>query len=335
MAYKYVQNNYPTYFRYSERDLPNEVIKPKFIKKNIYEDLPIKVEADANFEDVDAPARFIPERRYWISAFESAIQFSQNYVSENWYKGGSSNLNLFTKNNLRYDYKKDKTQITNELEFKASIYTAPKDTLRNYKIGDDVFRIHSNVGYEAFSKWYYTFDAEFKTQFFTNYQENQDIKQAAFLSPFSLNFGLGMKYELNKEFNKYKKIQFSTNLAPISYTYMYSRQEIDYSRHGFNKDEETGEYENRLSQIGSTIRADLAFDFNRHVSWQSRLYFFTTYGNHTIGEFENTLVLAISRFFSTRIYFHLRYDDGVEKTEDNKSYFQLNELLSFGFNYKW
>ena len=107
MAYKYVQNNYPTYFRYSERDLPNEVIKPKFIKKNIYEDLPIKVEADANFEDVDAPARFIPERRYWISAFESAIQFSQNYVSENWYKGGSSNLNLFTKNNLKYDYKKD------------------------------------------------------------------------------------------------------------------------------------------------------------------------------------------------------------------------------------
>lgn len=60
MAYKYVQNNYPTYFRYSERDLPNEVIKPKFIKKNIYEDLPIKVEADANFEDVDAPGPLYP-----------------------------------------------------------------------------------------------------------------------------------------------------------------------------------------------------------------------------------------------------------------------------------
>lgn len=26
--------------------------RQKFIKKNIYEDLPIKVEADANFEDV-------------------------------------------------------------------------------------------------------------------------------------------------------------------------------------------------------------------------------------------------------------------------------------------
>ena len=145
-----------------------------------------------------------------------------------------------------------------------------------------------------------------------------------------------MKYELEKQFtDKHKKIKFSTNLAPISYTYMYTTQEIDYSRHGFKKNEETGEFNNKLSQIGSTIRADLAFDFNRNVSWQSRLYFFTTYGDHTIGEFENTLVLAISRFFSTRIYFHLRYDDGVKKTEDNKSYFQLNELLSFGFNYKW
>lgn len=60
-------------------------------------------------------------------------------------------MNLFTKNNLKYDYKKDKVQVTNELEFKASVYTAPKDTLRNYKIGDDVFRIHSNVGYQAFN----------------------------------------------------------------------------------------------------------------------------------------------------------------------------------------
>lgn len=145
-------------------------------------------------------------------------------------------MNLFTKNNLKYDYKKDKVQVTNELEFKASVYTAPKDTLRNYKIGDDVFRIHSNVGYQAFNKWYYTFDAEFKTQFFTNYQENERIKQAAFLAPFSINFGLGMKYELEKQFtDKHKKIKFSTNLAPISYTYMYTTQEIDYSRHGFKK----------------------------------------------------------------------------------------------------
>ena len=336
MAYKYVQNNFPTYFRYSINDLPKEIIKPNFIEKDIQQDVPLEAKAEANFDDVDAPTRFIPERKYWISAFESAVQFSQNHVSKNWFRGGSSNLNLFTKNNLKYDYKKDKVQIANELEFRASIYTAPKDTLRNFKIGDDVFRVRSNFGFQAYNRWYYSFDFEFKTQFFTNYTENQTIKQAAFLAPYSIVIGVGMKYDLNKKFaDKHKKLKFNTNLAPLSFNYMYTTKEIDYSRHGFKKDEETGEFNHKLSQVGSTFRADLAFDLNRSLRWQSRFYFFTNYNKHTVGEFENTLIMAISRFFSTRIYVHVRYDDAVKKTEQNKTYFQLNELLSFGFNYKW
>ena len=31
----------------------------------------------------------------------------------------------------------------------------------------------------------------------------------------------------------------------------------------------------------------------------------------------------------------MRYDDGVTRSEDYKHYLQINELLSFGFNYKW
>lgn len=338
--YQYIVIHNPTLFRYSEKDLPDDMIVPTPIHIDIrerYETAPIVVKSEVKAEDVEAvPIRFIPDRLYWQSAFESAIQFAQNYVSPNWYKGGSSNLNLYTKHGLKYDYKKDKVQLTNEMELRLNAYTAPKDTLRNYKIGDDLLRLHSNFGYQAFNKWYYTLDAEFKTQLFKNYQENTELVQASALAPFTINLGLGMKYDLDKKFtDKYKKLKLSVNMAPFSYTYMQSiKDDIDLGRHGFKKDPETGLYETTLSQIGSTIRMDMTAQFNRNVSWQSRIYYFTSY-DRVVGEFENTLTMAISRFFSTRIYLHLRYDDGVTKNEDFNSYFQINELLSFGFNYKW
>jgi len=329
MAILYIEKNNPEDFRYTINDLPKDVIRPKEIQKDPTENL-LSVSNDANFNDVSGPGRFIPERRYWKSNFESAIQFSQNHVSANWHKGGSSNLNVFTRNYLKYDYNKDKVQFANEVEMKLSFYNAPKDTIHDYKIGDDVLRLHSNLGYKAFNKWFYTFDAEFKTQLFTNYSENSTKQLAAFLSPFSVNVGVGMKYELNKSFkDKHKNLRLTVNLAPASFTYLYSlKDDIDLARHGFRDNKHS------LSKFGSTVRTDLAYNISRNVNWQSRFYYFTSY-DQVVGEFENTLTLAISRFFSTRIYLHLRFDDGVSKKENIDSYFQMNELLSFGFNYKW
>ncbi len=336
--YAYMQYNYPSLFRYSARDLPHEIIQPVEIKKTLQENMPVIIEKSeaVNPDDLDAPPKFIPERKYWQSGFESVIQFSQNYISPNWYKGGTSNLNLYTRNYLRYDYKKDKVQLTNEMELKVNAYTAPKDTLRDYKMGDDLLRFHSNLGYLAFSKWYYTLDAELKTQLFKNYKENTHDLQTALFSPFSVNLGLGMKYDLDKKFkDKHKNLRLSANLAPLSFTYMYNYDDkVNLSRFGFKKKPDSDLYENSLMQFGSTVRANMAINFNRNVSWESRIYYFTNY-HRVEAEFENTLRLAISRFFSTRIYLHLRFDDGVTKSQDFDSYFQVNELLSFGFNYKW
>ena len=333
---QFVENNYPNYFKYSLRDLPQEKIQTNTIKKKTFEDVVLKVESDANLADVSSPQKFIPERKYWISHFESSLQFAQNYISPNWHKGGTSNLNLYNREYITYNYNKDKIQFTNELEFKVRFYNAPKDTLHDYKIGDDVLRLHSNFGYKAFNKWYYSFDANFQTQVFNNYQENTMTKQASFLSPMSVNIGIGMKYDLNKSFKKrHKNVVLAINLAPLSFTYMYSLdKDIDLGRHGFKKNEETGEFENHLSQFGSTVNATMTFNFSRTVSWYSRFYYFTSY-DRILGEFENILTMAISRYFSTTINLNLRYDDSVTKNPEFERYLQINELLSFGFNYKW
>lgn len=339
MAIRYIEQKHPSYIRYTEKSMPTELLKTTAIKKQTYDDIVLKVESDADFSDV-TPVKFIPERQYWISGFESAVQFSQNYVSENWHKGGSSNLNLFTKNVLSYNYVKDKVQIINELEYRATIYTASKDTENRYKIGDDVLRLHNNIGYKAFNKWSYTFDTELKTQLFKNFKENSKQKQAAFIAPFTATFGVGMKYDLKKQFlsSKHKNVSLAVNLAPLSLKYMYSNikdpEEIDLGRHGFKIDETTNMYENSFAEFGSNIDAQLVFNFSRNITWQSRLNYFTSYDN-VKAEFENTLILGISRFFTTRINLHLRFDDTTENSDPDLNYWQVNELLSFGFNYRW
>lgn len=335
-AYKYVQSNYPDYFRYSKKDLPQDKVVAKVIKKTNYKPELIKIESEADFSDVDAPVKFIPEIRYWTSHFESAIQFAQNYISPNWHKGGVSTLNLTNRELFTFNYNKDKVKFTNSLEIKNNLYTAPKDTLRDYKVGDDVFRIYSNFGYKAFNKWYYTLDVDFKTQLFSSYAENQNVKLAGLLSPFSINIGLGMKYDLDKTFasSKHKKVTLSANLAPLSYTYVRTLdKDIDLGRH-FQKKDGQEEYPYKQSLFGSTVNATMTFQFSRNIIWYSRLYYMTDY-KRIQGEFENRLNMAISRFFSTIISLNLRYDDGIAKNEDFDSYLQINELLSFGFNYKW
>lgn len=348
LAINHVVHSNPSYIRYSEQAMPGELLQTKTIKKVSLDDVQIKVESEADFSDV-APVKFIPERRYWISGFESAVQFTQNYVSDNWHKGGSSNLNLYTKNVLTYNYSKDRVQINNLLEYRTSIMTATKDNTNDYKIGDEVLRIHNNIGYRAFSRWSYTFDTELKTQLLKNYKENSEQKQAAFMAPFTATFGVGMKYDLKKQFtsNKHKNVSLTVNIAPLTLQYMYSMlkdsAEIDLGRHGFEIDKDAeitvGEvvkkfYKNSFAKFGSSFDVQMNFNFSRNISWQSRLNYFTSYEN-VKAEFENTLTLAISRFFSTRINLHLRFDDTSKTKDPDLKYVQINQLLSFGFNYKW
>ena len=122
------------YFRYTQASLPQDAVKAKVIKKEITEDFPLVVTKDVTFDDVTAPTKFIPERRYWTSHFESSLQVAQNYISPNWHKGGASSLNLNHYEFLKYDYKRDRIKITNTLKIKNNIYTAPNDTLRSYKV---------------------------------------------------------------------------------------------------------------------------------------------------------------------------------------------------------
>lgn len=271
------------------------------------------------------------ERRYWIPGFESSVQFSQNYISDNWHKGGNSNLNLSMRTYFSLLYSKDKIQWLNELESKLGLYTADVEKQgARYRISEDRLRLHSNYGIKMNKRWSYTLDGELRTQLFNIYKGENQVLQSAPLAPVRTNIGVGLQYSYStKSKTRYgRKFKISANFAPFSHNWRWTaRRDIDLARHGFEK----GKFSQHT--FGSTLRGQMQWDINMDLSWSSRVYFNTSYQN-VEAEWENTLTMRISRYFSTRINIHLRFDDSAKPSPNWNKYLQINELLSFGFNYK-
>ncbi len=326
----------PSIVKYSS-DVFSEIIddvgKPEPMQISVFSDL-FKVENTPDFSNVGTPTRYLTKRKYWFITGADQFQISQTYISENWYKGGVGNMNLINNHSINFNYKKDKIQNNNLIEWKLSLYTNPNDTLRETKIGTDLFRTYSDFGFKAFGdKWFYSVNLELKTQLFNNYIENSTTKTAAFMSPFFLNMGvLGMKYQLVKTYkdNKYKNLTFNADLSPLSIKYIYVRNDaVDPARYGILAGK------NDLLSLGSQINSTLKVNFNRGISFSTRFKCFTDYNKIEL-ESENELNMAINRYFSTRIFLYARFDDskGIAK-DPTWGYWQINEVVSFGLNYTW
>lgn len=270
-------------------------------------------------------------RVYWIKSGEHSLQFSQNYFSPNWHRGGTSNLNINSNQVFNVNYEKDKVKFNNRLEWRLAVFNAPDDSLRNYRIGDDMIRYYGDFGLDAYKKsWSYSTNLEAKTQLFNSYESNKDVLRSAFLSPLYVNAGIGMKYNLDKKSKtvRNRRVRFAVSISPLSVNYRYvGNDNIDVKRYGIP------EGKNYLFDKGSTLTSNLIYDFTKYVTWTSRVKYFTNYSK-VEAEFENTLNMSLSQAFSTRLYLHLRYDDGVPSHEDYK-YLQINEVVSFGLNFKW
>ena len=267
-----------------------------------------------------------PKADRWQHSMKSALQFSQNYVSENWYKGGESNLNILSIQNFkifRFDESK-KTEFETTIDIKTGFYTTSSDTVRQFRVNEDMFQVASKYGIRAFEKWYYTGSMLFKTQIFNSYKANSNELSTQFLSPAELNLSVGLDY---KHQNEPKTFTWSVLLAPLAYNlkYVANIKKIDETRFGIDEGKHT------LNQVGSSLTNNFEWKMSKNITWTSRLFFFTNYSTSQ-GDFENTFNFSFNRYFSTRVNLHLRYDDDIDPEDD---IFQFKELLSVGFNYIW
>lgn len=283
------------------------------------------IDNNAGFAQMAGSELLVLKPNFWTYGGNGYLQFSQNYISENWYKGGESTksfLSGFTWQ-IKYD-DKQKTQFEGKLEWKLGFITAPSDTVHSYKANNDLLRLTSKLGYKAIQNWYYTLSAEFQTQFFSNYATNSDNLVSALFSPATLNVGLGMDYKFVKD----GKVNLSVLLNPINYT-LYSIMDDRLNPTKFN----IKEGHKRENEIGSRINATLTWKIIPSLLWESKFSYTTNY-EKVFSEWENTFTFVVNKYLSTKLFMHGRYDDGVSKDPD-ESYFQFQELFSFGLNYTW
>lgn len=262
----------------------------------------------------------------WLFNFNSAVQFSMVYISDNWYQGGQSSLSLLSDQllSLKYNDPSGKVLFENALQWKVNLTTSEEDTVHTVRVGEDVFQLNSKFGYKAFSKWYYSTSLQFKTQILTNYASNSNDIQAEFLSPSELNLGLGLSYQHSYE--KPVKLSHTLTLSPLSYNLKFlALHHMDPTRFGIDK----GWAKN---EIGSSIDYTITWALRYNIQWSSHLFAFTNYRTSLV-EWANTFDFAFSTYFSARIYVDVRYDDSVAR-DPRLGFFQIKDLLSLGFSYK-
>lgn len=272
-----------------------------------------------------------PQIKHWFPAYEGSLQFSQNYISDNWYKGGSSNLNLFIRNYFSLIYLTERVNWFNELESRLNLYNTSTDIKRRFRVGDDLLRFHSNYGNKIFKRWYWTIDWEVRTQMLPGIDQNDESLLSSFLSPITSTVGLGMKYEYTNTKQKAlgKRIRLMINIAPISHSFKYAlNTKINLDRHGLSLEKPY------ISSLGGTVSGDLLWDFNYTIGWRSRLNLNVGYNSNVFSEWENTLNFNFNKFLSTKLYLHLRYDNSVPSSQSWMKYLQVNELISIGINYR-
>lgn len=323
------------YLQHPERLVNNELyladLKPleddQIVKKPRKEKIKSFIQTKAPVGSLSTENELVVVRpNFWTHKGNGYMQFTQHYISDNWYKGGESTNALLSGLVLEANFDdRQRIEFENKLEIKLGFITAPSDTVHKYKTNADLFRLNSKLGVKAFKNWYYTLAAEFKTQFFANYSTNTNDMISNFLSPAELDITLGMDFKQNK-----KNYSLSLLTSPLAYTFMYISNDKIVDPGSFNV--EAGHKSANL--FGSKFTGNLTWKIIPSITWESKLEYFTTYDT-VIASWENTFNFTLNRYLSTKLFVHARYDDGVTLTEDNTSYFQLQELLSFGLNYTW
>ena len=285
-----------------------------------------KVEGPVIDTPDDVPTEILIQKpNFWTKKGDGYLQFMQNFVSNNWYKGGESNYSMVGSLTLEANYdNRNKWKWDNKLEMKLGFMHSRSDSVHKFKSNEDLIRYTGKVGLQAAKNWYYTLQFLAYTQFTRGLKANDPFVYSDFCSPLNLNLALGMDYKVN---TLKERLTGTINISPFAINYRY----VDRLELGPSFGLEPGKHS--LLDFGSQLTADLEWKMNENVTWKTRFYAFTSYKRFEL-EWENTFELRVSKYITANLFLFPRFDDSGVRDDDH-GYWQFKEYSSIGFAYKF
>ena len=252
----------------------------------------------------------VTKPNFWSFKGDGFLQFLQNYVSGNWYKGGESNYSAVGALTLEMNYNdKDKYTWENKLEMKLGFQTSRSDSIHKFKTNNDLIRLTSKLGMQASKKWYYSLQLLAYTQFAKGFKANDPKVYSDFFSPFDLNIGLG-----------------TLNFLPVAYNLRYVGRSSLFDAFGTKG-------KHALHELGAQFTGDVQWKIVDQITWKSRLYAFTAYTRALI-EWENQIEFKVTKYISANLFLYPRFDDAAARDADH-GYWQFMEYSSLGLSYNF
>ena len=283
-----------------------------------------------------------PKLSPWKLGGNAYSGFSQTFINPFWSKGGKSASSFLATLNYSANYSKGKLKWDNGLDAKLGFINYDDDNdaaLRNWHKNSDNFEINSRLGYSAFKEWYYSAEANFKTQFIDGYKNNTvETPNSSWLSPAQLTFSAGFDYKPNTS--------LSTFLSPLSLKTTYVlNPEVDETVYGLD------EGQRRKSRIGMTGRLDFSKKIYERIHLKTKNNIFFNYGLKD-GEWqliklpdfdsETSIDFKVNRYITTQLNLHFIYDKELTSkwTDDNNieqtgTRLQFKEFMTLGISYRF
>lgn len=326
---------HPQLFHYSDAQIASEeTVSPVSVVGTKAEELTAiynKVEEIKDVADVLDSVVVdlqIVRPNFWTTTGKFSLQFTQNYFSDNWYKGGNNNVTMLSNLVLEANYNDQKrVQWDNKLDLRLGFVTATSDSIHSYLTNNDKIDLFSKLGIKAAKNWYYTVSAEAKSQFMPGYKANDRRTYSKFLAPLDVYVSLGMDWK-----PKFKNgNSFSLALLPFSYKMRLINDEEESIHTSYNMKDKDFQQD-----FGSKIEFNSKIKIVKDFTWKCRFYYFTSY-EYVESEMENVLSFQFNKYISSEVYTLWRFDDNrSRKYYDNTlGFFQFKEYFTLGLAYNF